>query len=302
MRYLCSALLTSWLLASPTWAMTEQSKETSLISKADQTSLTEKPRAKRKGGVRLLTLNTKAGKALEIRNDMDVPVTVTVRLSRTVNVGGVGNGVIRQTVPANSQLRVATLQKRQQGFPMHYDQAFSFSPHFAPGSGGGLGNPNSLASITAGYAYSLPWQGGPFFISQGANGDFSHHTPKGRYAVDVAMPEGTPVVAARSGTVIEIQNRQFGHGPSPSGNFVRIQHDDGTQSAYLHLKRGSVVVREGQKVTTGTPLAQSGNTGRSTGPHLHFVVQQGEGDALVSIPFRFARPVGELPNFALGGQ
>ncbi|GGM14041.1 M23 family metallopeptidase [Pseudomonas asuensis] len=286
------------------WAIAEQSKATSLISKADQTSLAtvEKPRAKRKGGVRLLTLSTGTGKALEVRNDMDVPVTITLRLSRTVNVGGVGSGVIRQTVPANSQLRVATLQKRQQGYPMHYDQAFSFSPHLAPGAAGGLGNPNSLASITAGYAYSLPWQGGPFYISQGANGDFSHHTPKGRYAVDVAMPEGTPVLAARSGTVVEIQNRQFGHGPSPSGNFVRIQHDDGTQSAYLHLKRGSVVVREGQKVETGTPLAQSGNTGRSTGPHLHFVVQQGEGDSLVSIPFRFARPVGELPNFALGGQ
>ncbi|MOA20011.1 Murein DD-endopeptidase MepM [compost metagenome] len=71
---------------------------------------------------------------------------------------------------------------------------------------------------------------------------------------------------------------------------------------YLHLMRGSVLVREGQRVGIGTPLARSGNTGNSSGPHLHFVVQRNVGLALESIPFDFAQPVDELPNFAVGGD
>ncbi|PKM01377.1 MAG: peptidase M23, partial [Gammaproteobacteria bacterium HGW-Gammaproteobacteria-7] len=77
---------------------------------------------------------------------------------------------------------------------------------------------------------------------------------------------------------------------------------DGTHSAYLHLSRGSVRVRPGQQVKVGTLLGKSGNTGRSTGPHLHFVVQKPYGSSMLSIPFRFSQPVESLPNFALSSQ
>ena len=66
--------------------------------------------------------------------------------------------------------------------------------------------------------------------------------------------------------------------------------------------KGSVAVREGQRVATGHLLARSGNTGNSTGPHLHFVVQRNVGLAVESIPFNFAQPVNSLPNFAVGGE
>src|SRR5690606_11464548 len=95
------------------------------------------------------------------------------------------------------------------------------------------------AGTVDGHAYALPWKGGPFHISQGAGGDFSHNSPKGRYAVDIAMPAGTPIIAARAGTVAKVRNDQSGRLPDPSGNYVRIVHDDGTHSAYLHLQRGS---------------------------------------------------------------
>ncbi|MGK9416459.1 peptidoglycan DD-metalloendopeptidase family protein [Pseudomonas cedrina] len=150
------------------------------------------------------------------------------------------------------------------------------------------------------YRYPLPWRGGPFRLTQGPNGSFSHTDAKSRYAMDIAMPEGTPIIAARSGVVVRTENAQVGRGNDASGNFVRVRHDDGTEGVYLHLKQGSVSVRAGQRVAMGSPLALSGNTGNSSGPHLHFVVQQSTEAGLVSIPYEFNQPVGTLPNFALG--
>ncbi|MCF5720329.1 M23 family metallopeptidase [Pseudomonas syringae] len=150
------------------------------------------------------------------------------------------------------------------------------------------------------YRYPLPWRGGPFRLTQGPNGSFSHTDAKSRYAMDIAMPEGTPIIAARSGMVVRTENEQIGRGSDASGNFVRVRHDDGTEGVYLHLKQGSVSVRTGQRVTVGSPLALSGNTGNSSGPHLHFVVQRPTEVGLVSIPYEFNQPVGALPNFALG--
>ncbi|WP_263147146.1 M23 family metallopeptidase [Pseudomonas sp. RIT-PI-AD] len=152
------------------------------------------------------------------------------------------------------------------------------------------------------YRYPLPWVGGPFRVTQGPNGAFSHNTPKGRYAMDISMPEGTPIVAARAGRVLTVRNDQAGRDGDPSGNHVRILHRDGSMSVYLHLSPGSVVVHEGQLVDSGTPLARSGNTGHSTGPHLHFAIQRNFGNRVESVPFEFAEPVGSLPNFALGKQ
>lgn len=244
----------------------------------------------KQGSVRLMINRAGSGKAMDVSNTLDVPVEVTLRLTRMVNVAGAGKGVVRKTVPANSRIRVATLSKRQPGGPIMFKHSFSYTPIFSP-------EPDQPGSV-AGPAYALPWQGGPFRISQGAGGDYSHNSPRGRYAVDIAMPVGTPILAARSGTVVAVRNGQAGRRPDPAGNYVRIRHADGTESAYLHLSRGSVSVKMGQRVKVGTPLGQSGNTGRSTGPHLHFVVQEALGETLVSIPFRFAQPVETLPNFA----
>ncbi|MBE7377103.1 M23 family metallopeptidase [Pseudomonas lopnurensis] len=261
----------------------------SALANGNQPNATGKP-----GSVRLFINRAGSGKAMDVSNTLDVPVNVTLRLTRMVNVAGVGKGMIRQTVPANSRVRVATLSKRQPGGPIMFKHSFSYALIFSP-------EPDQPGSVT-GPAYALPWQGGPFRISQGAGGDFSHNSPSGRYAVDIAMPVGTPIMAARAGTVVKIRNGQGGRLPDPAGNYVRIAHEDGTHSAYLHLRRGSVQVRPGQPVKAGTLLGQSGNTGRSTGPHLHFVVQKPYGKAMVSIPFRFTQPVESLPNFALNGK
>ncbi|WP_212629032.1 M23 family metallopeptidase [Pseudomonas sp. KB-10] len=145
-----------------------------------------------------------------------------------------------------------------------------------------------------GYRYALPWKSGRFPVTQGAEGGFSHNTPQSRYALDIAMPVGTPLYAARGGTV----TRALNIGNGANGSYLRIAHGDGSSSAYLHLQEGSIVVQAGQRLKQGDYLGRSGNTGRSTGPHLHFVVQVRSETGYRSIPFVFNEPLATLPNFA----
>jgi len=239
--------------------------------------------------VKLETRKHDAGETLLVRNDLFAPVDIELKLENVVNAVGAPAKPIRWVLPPRSQIRLATLAPRDASKPLKYTPKLRHA----------LGDPRLLPKP---YKYPLPWRGGPFRLTQGANGQYSHFTPKGRYAVDIAMPEGTPIVAARGGMVVKIENEQSGRGNNPAGNFVRIMHDDGTMGVYLHLMKGSVAVREGQRVESGTRIARSGNTGNSTGPHLHFVVQRNVGLAIESIPFDFSQPVNSLPNFAVGGE
>jgi len=224
-----------------------------------------------------------------VRNDLYAPVEVALAFTGMSNVRGAPTETIRRVLPARSNTRLALLTAVSGGKPLVYTPQFQYS----------LGDPAGAAQS---YRYPFPWRGGPFRLSQGANGDYSHYGPKNKYAMDIAMPVGTPIIAARAGVVVKTENSQNGRGTDPSGNFVRVLHDDGTMGVYLHLKQGSVSVREGQRVAVGSPLALSGNTGNSSGPHLHFVVQRNTGGGLVSIPYQFNQPLGALPNFALGKQ
>ncbi len=239
--------------------------------------------------VKLETRKHDAGETLLVRNDLFAPVDIELKLENVENAVGAPTKPIRWVLPPRSQIRLATLAPRDASKPLKYTPKLRHA----------LGDPRLIPKP---YKYPLPWRGGPFRLTQGANGQYSHFTPKGRYAVDIAMPEGTPIVAARGGIVVRIENEQSGRGNNPAGNFVRILHDDGTMGVYLHLMKGSVAVREGQRVETGTRIARSGNTGNSTGPHLHFVVQRNVGLAIESIPFDFSQPVNSLPNFAVGGE
>jgi murein DD-endopeptidase MepM/ murein hydrolase activator NlpD len=239
--------------------------------------------------VKLETRKHAAGETLLVRNDLFAPVDIELKLENVENAVGAPAKPIRWVLPPRSQIRLATLAPRDTSKPLKYTPKLRHA----------LGDPRLLPKP---YKYPLPWRGGPFRLTQGANGQYSHFTPKGRYAVDIAMPEGTPIVAARGGMVVKIENEQSGRGNNPAGNFVRIMHDDGTMGVYLHLMKGSVAVREGQRIETGTRIARSGNTGNSTGPHLHFVVQRNVGLAIESIPFDFSQPVNSLPNFAVGGE
>jgi len=83
--------------------------------------------------------------------------------------------------------------------------------------------------------------------------------------LDLSVPEGTPIVATGPGVVVRAGFTAV------NGRFVVIDHGFGVTTAYLHNSR--VLVSEGQRVAAGEFVAESGNTGRSTGPHLHYQLE-----------------------------
>lgn len=130
---------------------------------------------------------------------------------------------------------------------------------------------------------------------------------------------GAPVLAVADGTVVRARGWRRDHlsrnawptlvpffveaivrdlsGPGwLLGNHLIVDLGDGTYAAYAHLRRGSLTVREGERVHRGRQLAQVGNTGNSTEPHLHFqVMDRQELYAARGVPFRW-RGVGVPAN------
>ena len=88
----------------------------------------------------------------------------------------------------------------------------------------------------------------------------------------VAGISGQPVYAVKAGTVVLTQSLSYSY-----GNYVLINHHDGTYTLYAHGQAGSICVSEGQNVSQGQQLMRVGSTGNSTGPHLHFEVRVAPG-------------------------
>ncbi|QGZ49578.1 peptidoglycan DD-metalloendopeptidase family protein [Streptomyces sp. QHH-9511] len=106
---------------------------------------------------------------------------------------------------------------------------------------------------------------------------------------DFAVPVGTPVKAAGAGTVVKAGPNGGGDGPA-YGNAVVIKHANGKYSQYAHLSKINVGI--GQKVGAGQKIALSGNTGNSSGPHLHFEIRTTPNYGSALNPAAFLRSVG----------
>lgn len=144
--------------------------------------------------------------------------------------------------------------------------------------------------------YRFPLQQARVRLEQGFHGAFSHADAENRHALDFAADVGTPVLAARDGTVMQVESGFDTAGLDARdvarANFIRIVHDDGSMALYAHLDADGVQVAPGARVRAGQVIGRSGNTGYSTGPHLHFVVQANRGMRLESIPVRVLGPQG----------
>jgi murein DD-endopeptidase MepM/ murein hydrolase activator NlpD len=207
------------------------------------------------------------------------PIEVMLHFSRSQNMAGEPALPARATVPPLGRVLVSRLHVRDPGQGGQFELRLEGVP----------GDPRARPVDTE---YLVPLrQSQGARIDQGYGGRYSHTGADNRYALDFAAAEGTPVQAARGGVVMQVESDfdQAGLNLEKYGgraNFVRILHDDGTMALYAHLQLDGVLVRVGQRVRAGQQIGVSGNTGFTTGPHLHFAVQVNRGMKLVSIPFR----------------
>ena len=154
-----------------------------------------------------------------------------------------------------------------------------------------LGSPDAVHNPPR--PYRVPFGvGSTYLISQAFPSRITHTTPDSEYAVDIALPDGTPIYAAREGTVINARHDSFRGAAAAvmldQANVIEILHSDGTIGIYAHLHWDSIRVRIGAHVARGQYIANSGNTGFTSGPHLHFAVIRNAGAENVSIPIEFA--------------
>ncbi|MBW4618640.1 MAG: peptidoglycan DD-metalloendopeptidase family protein [Cyanosarcina radialis HA8281-LM2] len=152
-------------------------------------------------------------------------------------------------------------------------------------------NPNPTeANPLLGFLYPL---NRPVSISQGYRG--RTHQGRMEFAIDIPAAIGTPVYAMRAGKVVSIEDRfpDIGGGRENGAkfNYVWIEHDGGYRSAYVHLKQGfvsSVGIKVGDRVKAGQLIGFSGNSGWSTGPHLHVEVHRPRRGVFgQTVPFQF---------------
>jgi len=102
--------------------------------------------------------------------------------------------------------------------------------------------------------------------------------------IDFAAPRGTPIFAAGDG-VIDYKGRKGGY-----GNYIRIRHSNGYQTAYAHMKGYARKMYKGKRVRQGQVIGYVGTTGRSTGPHLHYEIMR---EGRQTNPLRVRMPSGE---------
>lgn len=160
----------------------------------------------------------------------------------------------------------STPSSQSSGHAIHYP-AFVQSP---------LAKRASVASPLKGFCHPLNGQG---WLSQGIRG--RTHQGRMEFAYDLATSIGTPVYTMRAGKVIAVQDKYPDTGGGKENiarfNYVWVEHEEGYRSVYVHLQQGfrrKVSIKAGDRVEAGQLIGYSGNSGWSTGPHLHVEVQK----------------------------
>jgi murein DD-endopeptidase MepM/ murein hydrolase activator NlpD len=221
-----------------------------------------------------------------VKNLKSFDVTITLTLD-TVNLKSPDQLPYTETVSGKSKVKIFHLpvidKKRKWTYKYHVN--------WTRGS--------KYARHDNSYTYSLPYKKDTAHkILQSFDGKFSHGDGS-RYAVDFSMPEGTPVHASRGGIVVGVREDNNTGGPTKDfeglANHVIIRHQDGTIGEYLHLKKDGAAVEVDDSVNKGQIIGYSGNTGFSTGPHLHFgVYKTYNGKKRISFPIKFTSADGIL--------
>lgn len=211
-------------------------------------------------------LNAQGGYEFEVENLNPYTVTVSLDFEQLENLGS------DKKFPFFIELRGKTKRKILDLKRLDTSKRCDFKSSY------GWIRGSAFAKHDDNYLYRLPFSSGAMVpVSQGYHGETSH---KGlsAYAVDFPVPIGTPVYAAREGIVIGSEGSNTLGGASPEyrryANYVIVEHADGTMGNYFHLRQNGTAVVVGQKISKGDLIGYSGNTGYSSGPHLHFSVSK----------------------------
>jgi murein DD-endopeptidase MepM/ murein hydrolase activator NlpD len=222
---------------------------------------------------------------LVAHNGLYAPVEFGLVINASSGIKGPREGESLRWVVAPRGSRVLLRLPVEQGAAMpRVDFDYDYMP----------GDPDAVHHAPNGYR--APFVAAANYpITQAYPDNITHQSADSEYAIDIAMPVGTDVMAARGGLVFDVISTNFSGGTDRkehlrSANIVRILHDDGTFAVYAHLNWNSIRVRPGERVRAGQYIADSGNTGFSSGPHLHFAVQRNAGMRLEAVAVAFEGP------------
>lgn len=245
---------------------------------------------------------TSAGGVVTAHNQGPADLGVVVTLPSGTETIDTSQTTIKTTVPPYSRVTLARIRPMRDVNPAAVDVAVGWRP--------ALGRLN--ASPKTDYPYSLPYSAGTERrVTQGPDKPWFSHQGSHVNAIDFDLPEGTPVLAARSGVVVHTVDRYSAGGTDADfvgkANNVYVEHADGTVAMYSHLRQGGVAVSVGQLVRAGNLLGYSGNTGYSNRPHLHFEVMRLDAAGYnrldyVAIPVKFQVESGGRGTTILTGQ
>lgn len=215
-------------------------------------------------------------------NDFYAPVQVVLEIEQLIDV---------QLPPADQDLQFVVAPRDETFLMQFVPLEGSVQPRVAYRFAYVLGDPEARHAPEQ--PYRAPFAvANSYPISQAYPFAITHTTPDAYHAVDIVMPIGTDVYAARGGVVIDVASTNYRNGLDPTlngadANQVRILHADGTYAVYAHLNWNTIRVKPGDEVSRGEYIADSGNTGFSTGPHLHFAVIRNADTQSEAVPVLF---------------
>jgi murein DD-endopeptidase MepM/ murein hydrolase activator NlpD len=200
-------------------------------------------------------------------NDYIIPVWISIQFTSLVNLKASVALPFQALLPARTKgTPLFTLEKSAAQGRRSYSMSLIYAK----------GDPAAVRP-DENFLYLFPFEhGSKHRVTQGYNGSFTHKGDN-LYALDFDLDTGSPVFAARGGLVVEVKKDSNRGGPAAmynkDANFISILHGDGTIGNYVHLRQNGALVAAGDEVTAGQFIGYSGNTGVSSGPHLHFDVQ-----------------------------